>query len=135
MPSNDKNSRFPYIISFILLLLLINSVRSIYDMHKSIGRLDQAEFQLNALKIENEKLKGDIAYAQTPEYLQKAAVEELNMAKPGETILLVEQLHPKEEKVEIPGNSDNITTPKPLELWATQFNLQDRYFSWHNRNM
>lgn len=133
MPENEKASRFRYLLAFILVVLLINSIRSIADVHKSVGRLDQAKFELERLKVENERLKGDITYIQTPEYLQKAAIEELNMAKPGETILIVEQLSPKDGPEADSSQPAPLTKPTPLELWAAMFRLQDFYFSWQNK--
>jgi len=135
MPQLDKNSRFPYLLALILIVLLANSIRSTLDAYKSVGRLDQAKFELQELKIENERLNNDIWYAQSPEYLQKAAVEELNMAKPGETILIVEQLQPNTEKETVGEEETPTTKPEPLELWAAEFNLQDRYFNWRNRDL
>lgn len=135
MSQYDKNSRFPYLLALILVVLLINSIRSILDIHKSVARLDQAKFRLEELKVENSRLNEQIVYAQSEEYLQKAAIEELNMARPGETILIVEQLQPKSDKKDLSEEEVKTTKPTPLELWATEFKLQDRYFDWKNRNL
>ncbi len=130
---HEKNTRFPYLLAVLLLVLVINSGRSILGDYRSIGRLDQAKFQLESLKVENERLERDISYAKTPEYLQKAAVEELSMSKPGETILIVEQMRPKNGESDTKGKSIATARPKPLELWAAEFRLQDLYFNWRNK--
>lgn len=135
MPQLDKNSRFPYLLALVLIVLLANSIRSTLDVYKSVGRLDQAKFQLQELKIENERLNNDIQYAQSEEYLQKAAVEELNMAKPGETILIVEQLQPNSNSEVSEAEEVSSTKPSPAELWAAEFNLEEHYFNWQNRDL
>ena len=87
-----------------------------------MGRLTTAKSELDELKSENEKLKNDIEYAQTDEYLEKAALEELNMTKPGYTILVLDETKPKF------GENAQIDTQKLAEkpnwkLWMDEFNL------------
>ena len=132
MPQEEKSYRFSYLLAFILVILFINTIRSTLEVRRSAGRIGEAKFQLEELKVENKRLKSDISYAQTPEYLQKAAVEELNMAKPGETILIVEQLKPKSGEKPETDKDTAASKPTPLELWMTDFNLQDVYFNWQN---
>lgn len=128
MADRETESRFPYLIAIVLVILLINSIRSILDIHSSIGRIDKAKAELQFLESENEEFQKAIAYAKTPEYLHKVAIEELNMAKPGETILIVEQMTP--ESIDKEESIVYDSKPEPLELWMTYFNLQDVYFDW-----
>lgn len=122
----EKNTnRFPLIITIILAVLVIGSLKSISNLNKGIERLTNAEDRLEALKLENEKLQADIEYAMSDEYLEKAAVEKLNMTKPGYKILVVESVNETRDNSEPIVLSESIILKQPnWELWIEEFNFQ-----------
>lgn len=102
-------NRLIVIISIILgLYLIVTLSKSIFDLQKKQGRTKEIESSLSGLKSQNEKLKKRLQEVKSPEYVEKIARDKLNMAKPGESIVILpeEIQNPKievENKIEIPN--------------------------------
>ena len=88
--SVPKASNFIYLIMFFLIILLVNGVRTLQETRQKIGRLDESKIKLEELKIENTELQAKLIEIETEEYIEKVAIEQLNMAKPGYRILALE---------------------------------------------
>ena len=81
-----------YIGLVIVLLLMINGLlHSIYDIWHKQDLLTSAQKQLDREKLENQKLKGELSYAQTPQFLEEQAHNKLFLVKPGEQEVLISQ--------------------------------------------
>jgi cell division protein FtsB len=80
---------------------------------KSILRTKQEE--LLRLQENQEVIQSKLTIAQTPEFVEKEAREKLNLAKAGETIVLIEQNEP------VPQNSSLI--PIQMPNWKKWWNL------------
>jgi cell division protein FtsB len=79
-----------YIVIVIALLLMINGLlHSIYDIWQKQDLLTSAQKQLQREKLENQKLKGELSYAQTPQFLEEQAHDKLFLVKPGEQEVLI----------------------------------------------
>lgn len=122
-----KNSRFPILLFFILTIFLINSIRSVKELEKSKGKIAQVNTEIEQLNTENKKIKQQIAYAQTPEYLEKAALEKLNKVKPGYKVIAV-NLKDGENIYSLTAQKDTSTKPAPIptwKLWAMEFGITE----------
>lgn len=122
-----KNSRFPILLFFILTIFLINSIRSVKELEKSKGKIAQVNTEIEQLNTENKKIKQQIAYAQTPEYLEKAALEKLNKVKPGYKVIAV-NLKDGENIYSLTAQKDTSTKPAPIptwKLWAIEFGITE----------
>jgi len=79
-----------YIVIVIVLLLMINGLlHSIYDIWHKQDLLTSAQKQLEREKQENQKLEGELSYAQTPQFLEEQAHDKLFLVKPGEQYVLI----------------------------------------------
>ncbi len=79
-----------YIAIVIVLVLMINGLlHSIYDIWHKQDLLTSAQKQLEREKLENQKLKGELSYAQTPQFLEEQAHNKLFLVKPGEQEVLI----------------------------------------------
>jgi cell division protein FtsB len=79
-----------YIVTVIVLLLMINGLlHSIYDIWHKQDLLTSAQKQLDREKLENQKLKAELSYAQTPQFLEEQAHNKLFLVKPGEQEVLI----------------------------------------------
>jgi len=79
-----------YIGVVIVLLLMINGLlHSIYDIWHKQDLLTSAQKQLDREKLENQKLKGELSFAQTPQFLEEQAHNKLFLVKPGEQEVLI----------------------------------------------
>ena len=95
--------RIVFIISAIVLLVLINNLaRSIYDLLKKQDIITSAESDLASEKIENERLKRELAKIDNKDFIEKEARDKLFLVKPGEA------------EVILPG-TDSKTSEKPKE--------------------
>ncbi len=82
-----------YIVIVIVLLLAINGLtHSIYDIWHKQDLLTSAQKELDRLKSENQKLKGELSYAQNPQFLEEQARNKLFLVKPGEQEVLISQV-------------------------------------------
>jgi cell division protein FtsB len=81
-----------FILIVIVLLLIINSLlHSIYDLWQKQDLLTSAQKQLDLEKLKNAKLKGELSYAQTPQFIDETAHNKLLLVKPGEQQVLISQ--------------------------------------------
>jgi cell division protein FtsB len=78
-----------YGIIFFQIALIVSLVRGIQLSRRSTARITGLEEAKAKLLSEREKLKKEEEYVQSEYYLEKVAREELHLAKPGETIVII----------------------------------------------
>lgn len=78
-----------YGIIIFQVLLIISLVRGIQLSLRARGRIEGLEKKKEELVQEEKRLKAQEEYVQSPYYLEKVAREELHLAKPGETVVIV----------------------------------------------
>lgn len=79
-----------FILIVIVLLLIINSlVRSIFELWGKQDLLINAQKELEAEKLKNQKLKAEFSYVKTDQFLEETAHNKLFLVKPGEQQVLI----------------------------------------------
>lgn len=106
-----------FIIAIIVCLIIINNlVRSIYSIWQKDKLVTDAEKQLSYQKEQNERLKSELSYVQTQEFIEKEARDKLFMGKPKESIVLGSE-DQRSEKL-----SNNMGDSKPnWKKWVELF--------------
>lgn len=94
------------VIVAILLVIINNLVRSIYNIWQKRDFVTQAQKELDFQKQENQRLKSQLTYVQTQEFIERQARDKLFMVKKGEQKVLIPQEPEKtasEEKNNLPN--------------------------------
>jgi cell division protein FtsB len=79
-----------YIVIVIVCLLIINGLlRSIYDLWSKQDLLVSAQKELEAEKLKNAKLKGELSFVQSDQFIDETAHNKLFLVKPGEQQVLI----------------------------------------------
>jgi len=79
-----------YIISIAVLLVIINNlVHSIYDLWHKQDLLTTAQKSLDLEKAKNQKLKAELSYVQSDQFVEEQARDRLFMSKPGEQDIII----------------------------------------------
>lgn len=79
-----------FILIILILLFIINGLlHSIYDLWHKQDLLISAQKDLERAKMQNQKLKGDLSYVQTPQFIEEQAHDKLFLVKPGEQEVLI----------------------------------------------
>ena len=109
-------------ISLLPIAAIVGLLVTIFGLSQSVVRLIGRKSMLKVkqeelvrLQKEQENLQNKLKLAQTPEFIEKEAREKLNLAKIGETIVLIEQ-----EEL-IPYNASLI--PNQIPNWKKWWNL------------
>ncbi len=90
-----------FILIVIVCLLIINSlVRSIYDLWNKQDLLVSAQKDLEAEKLKNARLKGELSYVQSNQFIEETAHNKLFLVKPGEQQVLISKDLINKEKSE-----------------------------------
>lgn len=81
---------------FILILLLVLTIfyslaRQIYESLQTGERLDNQVEELSELQHRNAELKKKLEKVQTQEFIEEQARNKLNLAKEGETVVIIPQ--------------------------------------------
>lgn len=99
--------KIAYVLTIIGLLLIINGFfHSIYDLWHKQDLVESAKKELSFETEKNQKLKAQLQYAQTPEFLEEQAHDKLFMQKPGEQTVIfsqVPQVESSKKAVNIPN--------------------------------
>lgn len=79
-----------FIVIVIVLLLIINSlVRSIFDLTTKRDLLTKAQKELEVEKVKNQKLKAELTFVKTEQFIEETAHNKLFLVKPGEQQVLI----------------------------------------------
>jgi cell division protein FtsB len=79
-----------FILIVLILLFIINGLlHSIYDLWHKQDLLTLAQKDLERAKLQNQKLKGELSYVQTPQFIEEQAHDKLFLVKPGEQEVLI----------------------------------------------
>lgn len=97
-----------FVIIVIILLFMINDlVRSMWDIWQKKDVVSEAQSQLDFQKQENQRLKSALAYSKTPEFIEKQARDKLFMAKQGEQKILIPQESQNSQNLQNQENEPN----------------------------
>lgn len=98
-----------FILIVIVCLLIINSlIRSIYDLWSKQDLLVSAQKELEAEKLKNAKLKGELSYAESGQFIEETAHNKLFLVKPGQQqVLISKDLIDKDNKEKARANIPN----------------------------
>jgi cell division protein FtsB len=93
-----------FVIIVIVLLLIINNLtRSIYDVWQKKDLVSDAQKELEYQKQQNQRLKSELSYSKTEEFIEKEARNRLFMTKEGE------------ERVILPKESENLPDKEKIK--------------------
>ena len=98
--------KFLFLTIVVILLFIINNlVRSIYDIWQKKDFVTKAEKELSFQKQENQRLKSALSYSKTQEFIEKEARDKLFMLKQGEQKVLLSKdtQEVREEKAKLPN--------------------------------
>ncbi len=109
-------------VMFFLVFGIITGIRASGEFKNSSSRLTDINQKLANAKEENLRLKTELEYVQTDEYLEKASVEKLNMTKPGYKIVVLNENTP--ETIIAKQTQEPYVVKKPnYELWFDALKL------------
>ncbi|MDD2731662.1 MAG: septum formation initiator family protein [Candidatus Pacebacteria bacterium] len=106
-----KNSSFSILITLILvsaIVLLINTNVKIGSKRQElISRANSLKEQIENIEEKNSILKESISRAETNDYVEKIAREQLGMKKPGEEVVVINKEKNEKESVESKSSQVN----------------------------
>lgn len=105
-----------YAVLIFQIALIISLLKSIQGSISARSRVETLELRKEELQREREELEGKLAYVESDFYVEKVAREELQLTKPGETVVIVpEELRNNEFEVQ----AEAVETEKPnyLKWW------------------
>lgn len=98
-------------ICIVLLIVIVNLSKSIYDLYHKKDLLTSTQKKLVVVEKENQQLKHQLVQVQNPAFVEKEARDKLFLAKPGESSILLPSPTP------LPKGSQDITQPYWQQWW------------------
>ena len=108
------------ILSIILISLILLTVKSIISLNDSKKRINRAKLEIKENEMLKDSLTRKVEKAKTPEYIDKLAIEKLNMTKDGYKIVIDNS---RDEPIYTSNESDNNETLPNWKLWKQKLNL------------
>ena len=78
-----------YIITFVCLFIIINTVRSLGDLYKAQGRLVETKRELAEAQANQKKLLAQKNWVESDKFVEEQARNKLGMGRPGETVIIL----------------------------------------------
>jgi cell division protein FtsB len=79
-----------FILIVLILLFIINGLlHSIYDLWHKQDLLTSAQKQLSQEQLKNQKLKAELSFTNSPQFIEEQAHDKLFLVKPGEQEVLI----------------------------------------------
>lgn len=91
-----KNKVANWTIIIIGLILIVSLSRSIIELSRKGGVIDEAQERVDKAEAENANLREKFREVKRPEYIEKVAREKLGLGKDGEVVVVL----PKGEKTQ-----------------------------------
>lgn len=110
-------------IFVIGVIIVVNSTRRLLTFKVTANNVARAEERLERLRAQNEELKRELAYKQSPEFVEREIREKLGLVRRGEAIVIL----PKgdDESLDKLGtslaNDERKSTPNYKKWWRLFF--------------
>lgn len=86
-----------FIVSLVLVIftlsfmaMLVSSNLKLKERRREVGRkIEEIKKEISRLEGENQALRADISYKESPAYLEREARERFNLKKPGEEVAVI----------------------------------------------
>lgn len=91
---------FPFLLLISLVFGCISLISSISSTMKQQNAKEEREKILLALQQREAELQKTLEFTRSPEFIESEARTKLNMARSGETIILIDQTHKNAETLE-----------------------------------
>lgn len=120
------NIRIEWSKAFLMMIclgLIAISLKNIYGIvergYQRYQFIQTENERFNELLEENTRLKDDLQYYSSYEYIEYKAREELNLVYPGSKLLYVDRGPADIERIELPGEEDQHETPSEprIQRW------------------
>jgi cell division protein FtsB len=111
-----KSRRFRLVVTLVCLIVVVSLSRGLSILWKKKDIVSQRQEALTRLEREQLELKQKLEEAQSPEFIERMARENLGLIKEGETIVLV----PRTENSEFNGQT---TQEESLSNWKKWWRL------------
>lgn len=106
------NKKLSFLILIFSFVLIANLIRSINRLKSAEQRVTKVEERREKVSRENEQLKQKKEYYQSDQFLEEQIRNKLQMAKPGETVLIL----PEEIQIGIEATQEaQITEEKQIK--------------------
>lgn len=77
------------IVVVISVVLIVNLTRSIWDLWRRRDILGERQAVLKRVEAEHARLKKELEYAQSPEFIEQEARNRLGLAREGESVVIL----------------------------------------------
>ena len=77
------------VVITLSILLIIGLVKNAIDLYQSRGRLETSQQTVNQLQAQKQQLEQKLLLQSDPAFLDQTIHNQLNLAKPGETIVSI----------------------------------------------
>jgi len=108
------------VITIILIFLIFLTIKSIIQLESSKNRIKNVKNQIEESEAINKALSQKIEESTTDEYVEKLAIEKLNMTKDGYRIVIDNSNNSNNNNLQKQIESENLTN---WEQWKSKFNL------------
>lgn len=81
---------FRGLLILVGLYIAISLSYSVYDVWKRRDVVRERQDELSQVQAENKRLKQELGEAETPEFIEREARDKLGLAKPGETVVIID---------------------------------------------
>jgi|694.fasta_scaffold00773_10 cell division protein FtsB len=123
MLENKINYIFGFILITILFIITSNNIKSIFNYTKGVNYIKESQTELQELESKNLELKEMITTTESNDYLQKLAIEELNLASENATILIIPEENTT-KTYESGQSHSNPSEPENFSKWIQYLKLR-----------
>lgn len=113
-------------LSILLIVAAINFTRITLEIIRSSERLDNVKSEISSLGQEKEQLEKSIEYKNSDDFIEKTARNELNMAKPGESVYVVGGL--TKDAIKLKEGKPVVTRQKEVRTLAMRIKNLNLWF-------
>lgn len=114
-----SNQRFLAIVGLILLLLIILPLARTYSQKRVIeNEISGVQQEIAQFEKDNQELKEMLSYLQSDQSLEAQARMNLNLKKPGETVVVIENQEEIKNSDDVQDNEEEISN---LKKWFNYF--------------
>ena len=105
-------------VAFLVLMFIVNSTKRISSLRDTSKKVSEVEQRLEALRLENQRLKEELDYKRTGEFKEGEIRNKLGLVKPGEAVVVLPN---KDDGRQMTGDERQNDIPNYLKWWNLFF--------------